>query len=400
MAKSIPYLRRADNGVFYLHWTENRIGKRETTKTRDADRAAKYMATWIFKSDGERPPRQRQSPWPQREKRRNEIGSRLALADVWDAYYKKRILVKAASVYSADTAWKQLQPFWASMPASALTQANVDKYITRRTRGRLGRRVKPQTCAKELSYLRAAVVFCADERRGLISPAFVHKLELPPSGAPRERWLRPEEIAQLLAGASTFYNGTRVFSSGPRNNGTRTFSNGGKLGRGEIFIWLALYTAGREQALLELTWDRVDFEIGVIDLAVPGRKQTKKRRAAVPISDSLRPILERAHRERINDRVLMHGGAIWPTVQSIVVHAGLAPRQKVATSKKPKATGISPHVFRHSAATHMARSGVPIFTIAKILGNSIKVVEEAYAKYNPADARDAVNLISGKPKNG
>ena len=155
---------------------------------------------------------------------------------------------------------------------------------------------------------------------------------------------------------------------------------------------MALETAGRKQALLDLTWDRVDFETGVIHLALPGLKQTKKRRASVPISAALRPVLERAYAEREGDLVLDHGGDVWAAVQSVVRRAGLAP----AAARAAKATGISPHVFRHTAATHMARRGVPLWLIAKVLGNSLAVVERSYAKHAPDDLRGAVDVISGK----
>ena len=193
---------------------------------------------------------------------------------------------------------------------------------------------------------------------------------LPADSEPRDRWLRRDEIDRLLAAAQSE----------------------GRMSRVERFLWLALETAGRKQALLDLTWDRVDFETGVIHLALPGLKQTKKRRASVPISAALRPVLERAYTEREGDLVLDHGGDVWTAVQSVVRRAGLAP----ATARAAKATGVSPHVFRHTAATHMARRGVPLWLIAKVLGNSLTVVERSYAKHAPDDLRGAVDMISGK----
>lgn len=55
---------------------------------------------------------------------------------------------------------------------------------------------------------------------------------------------------------------------------------------------------------------------------------------------------------------------------------------------------VTPNVFRHTAATNMARGGVPLWKIAKILGNSIAMVERVYAKYDPSDLRDGVEKIS------
>lgn len=142
---------------------------------------------------------------------------------------------------------------------------------------------------------------------------------------------------------------------------------------------LALETAGRKQALLDLTWDRVDFETKVIHLHDPMRQVTKKRRASVPISPTLLPHLEAVR--KASGPVLGHGGDVYQQIRRI--------------ARLAKVPNVSPNVFRHTAATKMARRGVPLWIIAKILGNSLEMVERVYAKHEPADLRDAVNLISG-----
>ncbi len=81
-------------------------------------------------------------------------------------------------------------------------------------------------------------------------------------------------------------------------------------------------------------------------------------------------------------------------MQHIAIEAGLAPKQTIRRGAKPTATGISPHVLRHTAATHMARRGVSLYIVAKVLGNSVAVVERTYAKYSPGDLRKAVDMIS------
>lgn len=53
------------------------------------------------------------------------------------------------------------------------------------------------------------------------------------------------------------------------------------------FLVLAVGTASREAAIRELKWDQVDLRIGRIKLNPEGRRQTKKRRATVPIAPTL-----------------------------------------------------------------------------------------------------------------
>lgn len=361
MSGSTPYLKRAGNGTYYVHWTENRVGKRVSTRTKDLADAKAFLGTWLL-MEHEAPVK--------------TVGAAMTVDEVWAVYKAKHVDRKVAGVYNAELAWRQMEPFFGGKPVSFVTQDSVDEYVTRRIIGRLGRKVKPQTVAKELSYLMAALKFCADPKRKVIDPALVQKVDLPEPGDPRDRWLTKTEIQKLLDAAGRLRRGSR-------------------LSRAERFIWLALETAGRAEALLDLTWDRVDFETNVIHLDVPGRKKTKKSRSTVPISTALRPILERAYDERIGDLVLDNKAKVWSMIQLVAIEAGFGgKRPKVLRSEKPKATGISPHVLRHTAATHMARRGVPLFIIAKILGNSIRMVEKVYAKHAPDDLRDAVNLIS------
>lgn len=359
MSKSSPYKKRdPKSSIWYIHWTENRVGKRISTRTTIETEADRFLANWILTEHIEM-----------------KNAADVALADVWSVYYKGHVLNNVANIYNADLAWKQLNPFFGSVAVSQLSQMKIDSYVSERTSGRRGRKVKPQTVTKELTYLLAAITYCARKNVGFLPPECKPEFDLPPQGEPQDRWLRTEEIQRLLDAAVSL-----------RGKGTR-------LNRGERFIWLALETAGRKEALLDLTWDRVDFEAGIISLEVPGRRRTKKRRADVPISDALMPVLRRAYDERVSDLVLDNKAAIWATIQFIAIRAGFSD-QKVKTGCKPKATGISPHVLRHTAATHMARRGVPLWIIAQILGNTVAVVEKTYAKYQPEDLRDAINQIS------
>lgn len=360
MSGSAPYLKKDAKGTWYVHWTENRIGKRVSTRSKDLARAKEFLATWLLV-----------------DRTDTDAGAGLTLADVWNVYYRRHVATKVASVESAEFAWLKLEPHFGSLPASGYTQAEVDAYVDKRTGGNLGRKVKPQSAAKELSYLGAAVKFCADPRRGVIAPEYARKISLPEPGEARDRWLRTEEIQRVLDAAARLRRGDR-------------------LSRGERFLWLALETAARKQAILDLTWDRVDFETNTIRFDVPGRRKTKKTRATVPISKALLPVLKRMHHERIGDLVLDNKGAVWATVQRVVIEAGLGGKvKKPAPGTKPKATGISPHVLRHTAATHMARRRVPLYIVAAILGNSVRMVEKVYGHHAKEDLQDAVDMISG-----
>lgn len=334
---SVPNIKQAANGVWYVHWTDGRRSKRESLGTRQKDEAKTRFAQWLI-VDGQA---------------RGAAPVEYTVADLWTVYEKGHV-VTLASPATAKFSWNNLASHFAHLPPRDVPGA-VPAYIAKRSRT-----VKPGTIRRDLVQLRAILNWAADARRGqpLIDP--VPAFNMPKEGPPRDRWLTDMEVQRLYAA-----------SDDPRIT---------------LFMRLALETAGRKAALLELTWDRVDFDTKVIHLANPSREATKKRRASVPISPTLLPHLEDAYAARRGGNlglyVLGRGGDVYQQIQRI--------------AKLAKVPGVSPNVFRHTAATKMARRGVPLWIIAKILGNSLEMVERVYAKWSPEDLREAVNHISGR----
>jgi integrase len=363
---SIPELRQSDSGVFYIHWTDGRRSKRVSTRTRNLDAAKAFLGSWLLM--------EREAP--------ANAAATLTVADLWSVYNERHVKRNVLSPDTLRWSWKNLEPHFGHLSIAAVTPEVVEDYERKRIAGKIGRKAMSR---RELDALRACFNWSADpakHRKPIIAAADLPVFELPEASAPRDRWLKTEEIQRLLNAAATMRQGSR-------------------LSRGERFLWIALETAARKQAIFDLTWDRVDFETGVIDFKLPGRRETKKRRSVVPISKALRPVLERAYAERLDKRpgslVMDNKGEIWATIQSIAERAGFGEPRTTARSngEKPKSTGISPHVLRHTAATHMARRGVPLWIIAKILGNTLVMVERVYAKHCPEDLRAAVDTISG-----
>lgn len=142
-----------------------------------------------------------------------------------------------------------------------------------------------------------------------------------------------------------------------------------------LFVAIGLDTAARYEAIMELTWDRVDLDRGVIDFRVPGHVYTKKRRGVVPISDRLAPVLKSVKRGRTSGRVFdvdVRGrfekwvrGSSWPWV--------------------------TPHVMRHTWATLAARNGVSLEEIALVLADTIATTEKHYRHHQPGWLMGAVN---------
>jgi integrase len=231
-------------------------------------------------------------------------------------------------------------------------------YRNMRKDGTLGNPASDATVRRELGVLAAICNYAIHHR--VIAATDATGIERPPSPPAKDRWLKEGELCVLMDAAQLLRTGDR-------------------LSRIERFLWIILMTAARFDAALRLKWSQVDFDTGIIHLNPPGRKQTKKRRASVSMSEELRIIMQRARVESDSAYVLDNTKDIRGDFAKAVALSGLE--------------NVTPHVLRHTAATHMARRGVPLWQIAGVLGNTMAVVEANYAHHCPEHTRGAVANI-------
>lgn len=143
------------------------------------------------------------------------------------------------------------------------------------------------------------------------------------------------------------------------------------------FLLLCIATAARPSAVLQLTWDRVSGS--VVDLNVPGRRRTKKRRALAPLAPIAAAYLE-AHRS-VGPVVQWRGRAM--AAYKMTFHR-LAKRAGVAAT----AYGI-----RKAVSIWLRMSGVPEMDIKGLLGHSVGNITERYAHYRPEYMRAAADAV-------
>jgi integrase len=150
-----------------------------------------------------------------------------------------------------------------------------------------------------------------------------------------------------------------------------------------LFIILAITTAARMSAILELKWDQVDFKHQTINFNRLGRERTNKRRPEVPLNARAFAALEEAARGALTDHVIE-----WDRkpVKSI--------KKAIRTAAQRSAIACSPHVFRHTAGVWMAQADVPMQKISQFLGHtSTRVTERSYARYSPSFMKDAAAAL-------
>lgn len=274
------------------------------------------------------------------------------------AIYKFDKQQKNAWTQSMERAMDRVCAQIGTMAPAEITVVLCEKMIeARRSAG-----LSADTVRIEMAYLRAAVRHCVKLKR--ISRDDEPFIKVPPGGAPRERWLTPDEIDRLIEGAVELHV--------------------------KLFIIIAVTTAARPSHILQLLWKRVDLEHRVIDYR--GDVETRKRRPRVPINDTCLQHLLVARELARSEHVIEFRGEgdikkIWKGVSEAARRAGLA--------------GVSPYVLRHTAGVWMAKAGVPMEKIASYMGHDrLETTIRHYAHYHPAFMQDAAAALEIRRPNG
>ena len=335
-AEQPTYSLTLRNGRYYVQWWEDGSARRISCRTAVAPEARRFLAEFVAGRNAPVPP---ECP---------------TIGDVLDGYQAERELRPVSKTLRYCV--RLLKGVLGDLPADLLNKERVRHYITERRKRGVGgavaerdKIVKPladSTIRRELLTLRAALMWAHRENWISVVPRF----DVPSESEARDRWLSRDEAATLLAT--------------PTQPHVR------------VFIALALYTAARAGAILELTWDRVDFERGAVDL---GRGRSNKRRACVPMHPRLRPVLVEAYEIRTTRWVVSKGGR-----RLMSVEKGFK-----STAERAGLSDVTPHTLRHTAATWMAQRGVSFERIAAYLGNTARMVEKVYVHHSPEHMEEA-----------
>ena len=157
-----------------------------------------------------------------------------------------------------------------------------------------------------------------------------------------------------------------------------------KADHARLYVSLGLFTMARPTAILELTWDRVDFMRRQIDFTPPGHVRTAKRRTVVPIADELLADLQTAYKARTCEYVIERGGDRISCIKKAF--------QAASERSNVHAT---PYTLRHTGAVWAAEAGVSMAELAQFLGHDdSRTTEKHYARFSPDHLRAVANAIS------
>lgn len=280
-----------------------------------------------------------------RTERAKSAGS--TIAELWELYRIEKRGRRIAEAMKFE--WRKMAPFFGNLRPDQVTIDLCRAYSeARRVVGK-----QDGTIWTELGHLRTVFLWAASRRLIAYAPA----VERPAKPAPKGRWLTLEEIARLLDAPKAHHI--------------------------QLAILLMLSTAGRVGAILELTWDRVDFDGGWINLRTT-ETGPRKGRAVVPMNAGLRAALSQAKGAALTDWVVEWAGQ---PVKSIKTGFKKAVRDA-------KLDDVSPHTLRHTAAVHLVAGGVAMQKVSQYLGHSsIAVTERVYGRYAPDHLREEAAIL-------
>ena len=327
-----------ENGTIYVVWNERielASGKfhtqtrRLSTGTADWDAAEQYRAQFIAGLKNPAPPPE------------------ATISELLDRYRNEHA-VNTRSLRTIDFHIQVLKPFFGKLQPLHISNNLLKDYTKSRT-------VSAGTLLRELGTLKAALHYAEGNRWIEKQPQFIMPVSAPP---PRDLWLTREQVQKLMDAAKSPHM--------------------------KLFILMAVATAARSGAILDLTWPQIDFDRKLIDF---GRGWGNKRRTVVPINDELYESLKVSKELAQSNFVIEYHNKQVASVKS-------------GFRRLCKDCGItaSPHVLRHTAATWLVMDGVPLAEVARLLGDSEKTVEKVYGKHAPDYLRRAVNALNFKKR--
>lgn len=316
------YRAQLYRGKYYAVWSENGETKRASLRTSNHEEAKRRLIDFIAALAA-----------PQ--------GA--LVRDIVQAYFDYKE-PRVHDFVRMKYAWQAAGPTFGHLRPDQVTRELCETYARQRRDAGRG----DATILKELNIVRQAFNFAK------VSVGF---FEAPAAPDPRQRALTKDEANQLIDGCSQPHV--------------------------KLYVLLALSTAGRKRALLDLRWSQVDWTRGNIALAGEATGG-RKGRATVPMTDRLRTELEAAFKAKQTPYVIeYHGKKVGDVKKGFglaVVRAGLV--------------DVHPHDLRHTAAVWMAEAGLSMAEIAQYLGHSDeKMAFRVYARYSPNHLRNAAKAL-------
>lgn len=211
----------------------------------------------------------------------------------------------------------------------AITQAKIDQFKN----ACIARKVKPKSINSYLRHIKAALSYALDI--GIIEKK--PKIKMVPTGEALPHVLTPEQIKKILKTAEK------------TDTGFWRYLN------------FCLWTGARRSEVLSMTWQMINMQNRTCKLIGKGNRER-----IVPLMPALIKILEPIKKDVGPVFPQEHADTYTHKFRRIAIDCGI--------------TGHHLHDMRHTAATYMLKSGIPLPIVQQILGHSQISTTQIYAK--------------------
>lgn len=341
--RDIPWLDTRDNGRFYAFWYDDvaKQTRRESMDTSDVAEAQRRFGQFLQHG-------------PKSTRHAGAAGVTVEQALDW--YDKGHITEKVVDKERQRIALANLKGYFGKTLVRNVGVAATEAYASHRRKAGIG----DSTIRRELGALGAAAAYCV--KRELMPIDQSPRIEKPKDVETKAPWFDKDSVRLIFE------------------------KSDGKL---RAFCRMAYYWAARRRSVSSLWVAQIDLKHGLVDLHKPGAPVTKKRKAIVPIYPEIRRDVETLLLETDNE--YLFGGPMdfyHPFVE-------LCEKHGIRAVGLPDGKTPWPHMLRHSRATHMLMDGEDIYKVAKLLGDTVQMVEKTYGHHVPEYLHTKSNVESG-----
>lgn len=258
-----------------------------------------------------------------------------------------------------------IYPFFGEMRLNEIHTSHVQAFLNERQH--LARNTMHTMLVLISEVLQSA---CED---GLIetNPAASKRLSIPSKGRKERNALKPEQLKSVIEGIRTLTNPDE-----------------------RRLLALLVFTGMRRGEVLGLRWEDIDFEKKLIHVEQNvtfaenqphiGDTKTKSGKRLIPLDP------------RLSEFLMPHGTSGYIIGGKSPVTDMVFRRLYRNISKTIELYGATPHVFRHTYITALAKSGVDLKTVQKISGHAdISTTLNIYTHTMEAEVQKAGSMVAG-----
>jgi len=235
---------------------------------------------------------------------------------------------------------------WGQLKASDITPEMIERYILEKIQ------VSHHAANKELRCLRS--LFNFGKKKKLVSANPTDDLEFLPVEKKLKHVPSPKEIDKLVAAVKT-----------------EDFAD---------YLWAVRETLARVSEINRLTWDDVSFRDRHVVLYTRKKRGGHLTPRKIPMTQKLFEVLSRRHTQRDPSKPWVFWHSYWNNKTGERLEGPYKNRRKAlkALCKKAGVKYSGFHALRHSGASIMENSNVPVGAIQKLLGHENRSTTEIY----------------------